>query len=82
MKSRAFRALMTAQAYGQCGPLTDDEASGLGLAVDLGLLTSDSDVSPGGTIRLSVLGYGLLGQLADVTVLREDPADEPPAPGM
>lgn len=71
MKSRAFRALLMAQAMGECGPLTNDEAAGLGLAVDLKLLTPDSDIRPGGTIRLSVIGLGLLSQLADVSVLNQ-----------
>lgn len=66
MKSRAFRALMTAKLHGECSPLTDDESAGLGLAVDLQLVTLDSDIRPGGKIQLSLLGEALLGQLSDV----------------
>lgn len=79
MKSRAFRALMSAKTYGECGPLTQAESEDLGLAMDLQLLTPDSDIQPGGTIRLSLLGESLLSQLSDVAILRE-PDDQPPAP--
>jgi hypothetical protein len=65
MMSPAFRALMTAHIHGECGPLTNAEAEALAVVSDFQLMTTDSDVRPGGTIRLSVLGEGLLSQLSD-----------------
>jgi hypothetical protein len=74
VKSTAFRVLLAAHKR---GAFELDEATAAALLIhaelltDLHLLGNGSEIRPGGRIDLSVLGHGLLSQLSDVAVLRE-----------